>query len=479
VSPAEGKGWLPAALTIVGLITGLRLVLLAFDRTDLFVDEAQYWLWGQHFAFGYFSKPPLIAWLIGAVTGLAHSDAIFWVRMPGAILHGATALILAALAARIGGRQVAVWVAAAYVTLPMVALGSVLISTDTVLAPFFAAGLFYYHRLMAEHRLRDAALVGVMAGIACLAKYAGVYLLAGIVVAALCDRTLRPRMKEALLILLTWAAFVSPNLIWNLTNGLSTLNHTGQNIGWIEHGDLFDEFGLDDLFEFWGGQLAVVGPIMFGALLLGLRRFRQHTFLVALAFTPIVVVSVQAMMDQALANWAITTYFAGTVLAMLVLSRYPRWRLASVAINGAVCLALPILTLFPGIGPDGKPLLQRYIGRAAMSEEIMALSRQSGSAPIATDNRDILADLFYTGRGQDLRFFSTPPLGKPKTHYEQSYPLPADLTGTVLLVTEVKPSCATRALPLTLSGTAYRKTTLAAYPVAAECARTVHSRQGD
>lgn len=475
----EEKAWLPRSLAIVGIITALRLLLLAFDRTDLFVDEAQYWLWGQHFAFGYFSKPPLIAWLIGGVTTLAQSDAVFWVRMPGAILHGATALILAALGARIGGRQVAVWVAAAYVTLPMVALGSLLISTDTVLAPFFAAGLFFYHRLMAEHRLRDALLVGVMAGIACLAKYAGVYLLAGIAVAAVCDRDLRPRMKELTLILLAWAAIVAPNLIWNLTNGLSTLNHTGQNINWIEHGDLFDEFGLDDLFEFWGTQLGVVGPIMFGAFLLGIRRFRRNAFLVAFAFTPIVVVSVQAMMDQALANWAITTYFAGTVLAVLVLDRFPRWRLASVLTNGALCLALPVLTVFPSLGPNGKPLLQRYIGRAAMSAEIMALSRQSGSAPIVTDNRDVLADLFYTGRGQDLRFFSTPPLGKPRTHYEQTYPLPADLTGPVLLVTQTKPTCATEALPLTLSGTAYRKTTLAAYLVTADCAREVHAPDED
>lgn len=478
MSSAEDRGWLPAALTIVGIITGLRLILLAFNRTDLFVDEAQYWLWGQHFAFGYFSKPPLIAWLIGGVTGLVHSDAVFWIRMPGSILHGATALILAALAARIGGRQAAIWTAAGYVTLPMVALGSLLISTDTVLAPFFAAGLFFYHRLMAEHRLRDALLVGVMAGIACLAKYAGVYLLAGIAVAALCNRDLRPRVKEALLILLAWAAFVAPNVAWNLTNGLSTLNHTGQNIGWIEHGDLFDEFGLDDLFEFWFSQLAVVGPVMFGAFVLGIRRFRRNPFLVAFAFTPMVVVSVQAIMDQALANWAITTYFAGTVLAMLVLDRHPRWRLASLVINGAVSLALPLLTVFPSLGPEGKPLLQRYLGRAAMSEEIMGLARASGAVPIVTDNRDVLADLFYTGRGQDLRFFSTPPLGKPKTHYEQSYPLPADLTGAVLLVTEVKPACAMSVQPLTLSGTAYRKTTLAAYLVAADCARQVHAASG-
>lgn len=55
------NGWVTPAFAIVVAITLIRWGLLAFDRTDLYVDESQYWLWGQHFAFGYYSKPPLIA----------------------------------------------------------------------------------------------------------------------------------------------------------------------------------------------------------------------------------------------------------------------------------------------------------------------------------------------------------------------------------------------------------------------------------
>ena len=107
----DAGGWLAPAFGIVAAVTALRLVLLRFDQTDLFVDESQYWLWGQHFAFGYYSKPPLIAWVIGAVTTLAGSDAPFWVRAPGAVFHAATALILAALAVRLHGGRVALLVA--------------------------------------------------------------------------------------------------------------------------------------------------------------------------------------------------------------------------------------------------------------------------------------------------------------------------------------------------------------------------------
>ena len=51
-------------LVLVGL-TLLRTAAVAISPLDLGVDEAQYWLWSQSPDFGYFTKPPLIAWIIG------------------------------------------------------------------------------------------------------------------------------------------------------------------------------------------------------------------------------------------------------------------------------------------------------------------------------------------------------------------------------------------------------------------------------
>ncbi|MEO0674467.1 MAG: hypothetical protein AAFY32_05610, partial [Pseudomonadota bacterium] len=48
------------------VIVGVRLIALGTSQLDLGPDETQYWFWAQSPAFGYFSKPPMIAWLIGA-----------------------------------------------------------------------------------------------------------------------------------------------------------------------------------------------------------------------------------------------------------------------------------------------------------------------------------------------------------------------------------------------------------------------------
>ena len=50
------KNWFIAGVAAVVALTLYRIAFLWFDQTDLFVDESQYWLWGQKFDFGY--TPP-------------------------------------------------------------------------------------------------------------------------------------------------------------------------------------------------------------------------------------------------------------------------------------------------------------------------------------------------------------------------------------------------------------------------------------
>ena len=62
-----------SALAGIALVTLWRVALLPFDRADLFVDDAQYWFWGQELAWGYYSKPPLIAWILRLSTAIGGS----------------------------------------------------------------------------------------------------------------------------------------------------------------------------------------------------------------------------------------------------------------------------------------------------------------------------------------------------------------------------------------------------------------------
>lgn len=435
---ADRGGWFGPALIVVAAVTVLRLGLLAFNRTDLFVDEAQYWLWGQHLDFGYYSKPPLIGWLIRAVTDLAGSDAPFWVRMPGAVLHGITALALGALAARIAGRSVAVWTAALYVTLPFVALGSVLISTDTVMAPFYALALLFFHRAGQGRGAVDALAAGICAGLAFMAKYAAIYLIPGLALAALVSPAWRVGWRNVVIAALAFGAVIAPNVIWNLNNGLTTVSHTMDNVGWVRTGAALN---FSSMAEFFGSQFAVFGPVTMAALLIGYASWRDPAKrgLAMLSLPPLVAVTLEALLDRAYANWAVAAYFAGTVLAAMVLRG--AWRWIALAVNVVIALAIPVLTvLAPWPERDGAPLLKRWLGQGDLSRSILALAKQTG-VPVYADNRAILADLYYTGRDAGIVVYAPAPRGRAESYYEQMWPLPEHYTGELLVVSDHAPDC--------------------------------------
>ena len=89
-------GWTGAdrlVLALLVLVTALRSLAIILSPLELGVDEAQYWLWSTEFDFGYYTKPPLTSWIIGASHGL-FGHHIWSVRLPAPWLHLLTALVL-------------------------------------------------------------------------------------------------------------------------------------------------------------------------------------------------------------------------------------------------------------------------------------------------------------------------------------------------------------------------------------------------
>ena len=64
----------------------IRCIAVINTPLELSADEAQYWLWSKNLSWGYFSKPPLIAWLIN-LSNLIFGDYDFAVRLLAPVLH--------------------------------------------------------------------------------------------------------------------------------------------------------------------------------------------------------------------------------------------------------------------------------------------------------------------------------------------------------------------------------------------------------
>src|SRR5215813_6227284 len=279
-----GLGLAAAALLV---LTVVRLIALKFSTVDLFFDEAQYWAWSREPAFGYFSKPPLLAWTIALAERVCGS-AEACIRSPAPVYYLGTSLLVYGVARQLYDAQVA--------------FSARIISTDVPLLFFWALALLTYVNLLAKGEMRWGVVLGIALGLGLLAKYAMIYFVLGIALAACFEADSRELLRRpALWLALAIAAVViAPNILWNLDNGLATFRHTGDN---IQGGGI----ALDPLkgFEFVAAQFAVFGPVVFAVLLYAIGRIgalgRADRLMLAFALPPLVLVTATGFVTRALA----------------------------------------------------------------------------------------------------------------------------------------------------------------------------------
>jgi 4-amino-4-deoxy-L-arabinose transferase-like glycosyltransferase len=413
-----------------------RVVFAIFDRTELSTDEAQYWFWGQTLEFGAYSKPPLIGWIVRLSTELL-GQTVWAVRLPAALLHGVTAVVIYLFARKIALAEVALLAAFFYITLPAVALGSALMTTDTPMLLAAALALIAQAQAAEAHaqgRIApvSATALGLALGIGILAKHAMLFWIVGGIAAAVVTPSWRISRTDALLTAAVLAAVIAPHVAWLLQHGAITLHHvqniTGGNAPSLLRPVLF-------LVE----QLLVMGPILFVAMVLALRGkgSGRITGLAALALVPLCIVLVQGIRGPVLANWAVLYLVPGVVLAAIWLVRHPLLAKASILLGLVVSLALPAAKVFGTklTQPDGRPILARYLGHSDPAQWALGAARAADARTLVAQDRDILADLSWFGAQRDIAIRAVPPVGRPRHHWEMSAPFDPQIdAGPVLLV---------------------------------------------
>ncbi len=437
-----------AALALLAGFTALRLFVLMIDPNSLYADETQYWLWSQSLDWGYFSKPPMIAWVIAATTAL-FGDADWAVRLAAPILHLVSASFLGLAAARLFGPRAGFWAAALWMLMPAVWLSSIIIATDAVMMAGWSLGLYALIRLRERPHWGWAIALGAAAGWAFLSKYATVYFLIGTGIAILVDKPARRALLslQGAAALSVFGAIISGNLLWNAANEFATVSHTAANANW--QGSLFN---LEELLQFIGDQFGVFGPITFATLIaavvIAIRRSRpgqeERPLLMLAGFVvpALVIVAGQAFISRAHANWAASAYGAGTLLTAWLLTHRADWRrfllYGSVGLHfllGAAFLsfaASPQLTDAAGRANDFKRIREW----PATAEAIETVVRETGVDIVAFDNRN---DFHQTQRyGPDIPAQLYMWLRQNSAHNfaEAAWPLPVGVEGPVLIVSE-------------------------------------------
>ena len=441
----------------LGALTLLRLIYLTVYPFDLHPDEAQYWVWAQDLAFGYYSKPPLVAWLIGATTAVC-GDGEACVRAGAPLLHFFAALAIYGAGRRLFDRRIGFWAALLYATLPGVAFSSLVVSTDLPLLLAWALALYAYVRALQAGAAggkgrRWWLLLGVAVGLGLLGKYAMVFFVLSMAVhlAMARGRLAGWHWRGAALALLAALAIYAPNALWNADNSFVSYAHTSDNANL--GGDLFR---LDAFLEFFGSQFGVFGPALFAALLVVQARWRgwfgdeRLRLLVAFTLPTLAIMLFQGFLSRANANWAAPAYVAASILiAAWALRANPGlWRGRALIATGSFAVHTGLIAAFlvfiaatygrPDALPGKGDPFKRVRGWAELGTAIMHVrANEMPGAALLVDERKLLAETLYYVRPYPVEAYKWRPTNRIHDHFDLTRPYYQAISPSrVLYVTE-------------------------------------------
>jgi hypothetical protein len=420
----------------------LRIMWLAGKPIDLYPDEAQYWIWAQHLDWGYYSKPPVTAWLIAATTALfGESDLAIKASAP--LSYIATGLLVFAIAARLYDRRSAAWCAIAFVTLPAVSLSALIISTDVPLLFFWAVATYAFIRAREEGAgIRWWGLVGLACGLGMLSKYFMAFWPAAAFLHLMLWRDERRHLRFLGLAVLIALVVYSPNFVWNWTHGFASYRHTGDNADF--HGLALHPLSV---LEFLGSQFLVFGPVFFAALIwIAVGAFRtkpdRKTALLLMFSAPLVVIFTGlALLSRAQPNWVAPIYVVATVLVVGWLQEHGRdgWVQWSVVLHvSAAVLLLGARDIGHSLGyslPGKYDPLHRVRGWERLGRSVDSVRREHAELPLLGDDRELMAALIYYMQPHPFDMQVWNPAEHVRNGFEMAQSLPDTPGGDYLWIT--------------------------------------------
>lgn len=434
MAPAQAVSRLPLVLLVIIVLACYRAAVIWGYDLPLFYDQAYYYYWSLHPDWGYYSKPPMVAWLIWATTSLFGASELA-IASGAIIVYSATAVIVYQLGKAVYGEAVGTWSAIAFASMPLVGFNSLFVSTDAPLMFFWALALLCFRHALQRGHIGWWLATGVVAGLGLLSKYTMAVLAIGLLAYLLADRDKRRWLADwRLWIAVAVAALVfTPNLLWNAGHHFISFQHTAE-ISQLDR----DLIHPDKAAEFLLGQFIVFGPVFMFALVkrLGARKHYAHDadrFMLLPAIAMLSIITVQALLSRAHANWAAPAYVTATIFVVAALIEGDRKRLLTWGIATNLLLLSFLYHYHSLADAVGVQLSKkqtpyaRIVGWRELGQEISVFTRRYPHAALMANSRKILAYLsYYTEpKRMDVVWF-----GKPDRNVDNHYELVADISQT-------------------------------------------------
>jgi hypothetical protein len=426
----------------------ILVLLLGFDvlghvhylhncPADLSGDEAQYWDWSRNLDLSYYSKGPLVAYIIRASCSI-FGDTMPAVRYPAIFFGVATSIVTYLLTRKLfGSDRLALGAVLLTHIVPMFIAGSILMTIDPPMFLCWALATLFAAHAIFDNKPLGWSLVGLAIGVGFLAKYAALLWFVGLFVYLFIDPRSRRYLRTAhpYVALLIALLFMTPVILWNARHNWVTFSHVAYQTG-AKGGSLT----RGNFIEMLGSQIGVIGPILavflIAAIIYAIRKTDDPNrpkllFLTTIGLTFFTLTTLISFFTKVQVNWPAPAYFTLFILTAYYISTrlrtrelWRRWRMWFWGTVALAVIATPILhdtsLLFPLItrvnstlGTHINPAKADVIYKLRGWEELGAhLSTRLKLHP----NAIILCDDYM--QTAEAAFYTE---GRPKTFYAGSY----------------------------------------------------------
>ncbi len=465
--------WTRRFLVLLLAVAAARFIFLVVSPLELSPDEAYYWDWSRSLSWGYYSKPPMVAWLIKLATSLLPVSEI-GVRFPAAFLSVLTLIGIFLTGRKMAGAKAGFWGALAYSATVGSAVAGYIMTIDAPLLCFWIWTIFFFWSALEETAKErgNGVLMWLLAGLACglglLSKQTMVAVSGAVFLFLLVAREGRLLLKKTgpYLFFIVQLLAISPFLLWNYYHDWITFLHTAHHFEGVEKAK---HLRLDTFFEFIGSQVGIVTPVLFllvicasatvlalviGRLLKDSRweagPFLAPLFLEISGFLPLLAVALLSFEQRVNANWPAPFYLSLCVLLGMWLRKkewhLSRWQLRCqglfrLAVGVGLFMVLltylmPFIFVYPPLaGKSYDPTVRvrgwRELGMAA-DAIFEGLPRPEKSFVVAR-RRQTVSELAFYMKCQPRVYRWNGPTRKIKSQYEL-WPGPVDKLGWDALV---------------------------------------------
>lgn len=396
---------------LVGLLLLKSFAILAFilyGGLNLGPDEAQYWTWSQALDWGYYSKPPGIAWQIWLGTKLFGSTEL-GVRAFSVILSFIQSCSVYYLARQCSLEpKWAFWSGMLMAFTPIGILGSFLAITDDGFLLFWILSCAYLAGKLNQQQEASPFVIGLFILLGALFKWP-MYTFWLFFLWARWRYFPRQSITQSFLGTSISLLGLLPSVWWNLTHDWATFRHVSATI----QGGTEDQGG--HFLAFIGSQAALFSPLIFGLFLFAgwhwMRQYRRLTPAMQLcgviSFVSFIFFALAACIQKIQGNWNIFIYPTAFILISDYLSKAHLrliWLKAGLGLAiglMAVSLILPALSFFPyKMNP-----FKHNQGWIAVKQELGKIGYQADHHFLAADKYQTASILSFYNEGQKRAYF--------------------------------------------------------------------------